>query len=240
MFIIIPLILIGLLAIYGLHIKKLFSNGLTLFATAEQFPRDYYVGNPESSPLLYVAMGDSTVQGSGVQKVEDTGPYLFATALASKGNYVHVINLGVAGERVHGMREKQLPQLANLSPDYITVTIGANDVTHFTNLADFSRDITAVINELTDTKAQVFFATSIDVGQAPALPPLYAHATTRRAAKQTAMVRDIVSQNDSKIIIVDLFADGKLTDANKYASDRFHPNEAGYAVWAKLFSAKGV
>ena len=236
-FILLALILGALL--YGLRIKRLLANTHTLVVTSETFKRDYYVGSATDAPLSYIALGDSVTQGSGCQSLEETYVYQVAQALAAKGRYVHVQNFAKSGAKVSDLLHKQLPLDGKLKPDYITITIGTNDATHFTDPAAYETTVDQIVDELDSYKSTtILLANSINAGNFPALPPIYAQLAGRRAADQNKTLVKILKQKRSAIKTVDLYTTGKLDakiNSAYYASDLFHPAKAGYERWSKLF-----
>ena len=217
----------------GLYLRH---NGQKLTTISRTFPRDYYVG-PEGSPtLLYAALGDSTVEGTGTSRVEDTLPYRIAAQISQKGYRVHVANLAVSGAKTHDLISNQLPALAALTPQVITLNIGANNATYFTSLKDYEHDLQLIITALTNTSAPtIVVATTPDLSITPALPPVYRYLTGRRAEAQNVILSRMAEEN-SLLQIIDLFSEGRLAKPNLYASDEFHPSADGYAEWAKLYA----
>ena len=221
----------------------LLKNAKTLIANAEKFPREYSVGDnfgePEQREIIYVALGDSTAVGVGAARLNETHAFQIATTFATLNKRrVRVINLAVSGSVLNDVLQKQLPQLAKFKPDLITVSIGANDATHFSSMGKYQAQMQVLVSKLSASKAQVSFATTPDMYQAPALVLPLALAVNRRAKMQNAILEKAIG--GSQIKTVDLFNRGKLIYAqnpNLYAADFFHPSSGGYQIWARLFIA---
>ncbi len=228
---------IVLVSLYMLRLKRLFANSAVLSATSNTFSRDYYVGSPGNTALTYLALGDSITQGTGTQRIEDGYVYQVAKALADKNHYVHVLNLAVSGAKTEDVIKKQLPKIGDLQADYITMTIGTNDATHFVNLKEYEANWREILASLEgQPKATIMVANAVDTSTLPSLPPIYAQAVGQRAMRQNEIVERVLKQ--SKLKIIDLYGEGKLRSGVNpayYASDLFHPAEAGYAKWSKLF-----
>lgn len=238
--IIIALILLVLFIVtYGLRLARYYSNSQDLFDVSSQFPRDYYVGSSSNPEVMYVALGDSITQGTGVDKLEETVPCQVAQAIAGQEKYVHVVNLSRSGARAKYLLHEQLPQLAKLQPDYIAITIGTNDATHFTDIDEFSAMMAKIIDTVTQMpEATVLLANAADPGSFPSLPPVYAQLASNRANVQNQIVRMKLTRRDTNVKLIDLYGKGKLEISKNpmyYASDFFHPATAGYAHWASLF-----
>ncbi|MBI3495082.1 SGNH/GDSL hydrolase family protein [Candidatus Berkelbacteria bacterium] len=231
------LVIVLLIGLYGIFRYMYYlRKSMALISWGEQFTRSYALGDSSKKPLRYVVLGDSTAVGVGADKLGESYPHQVAAALA-KTNYVTVVNLAISGARVDDVLKKQLPKLGDLKPDVITLSIGGNDATHFTDLADYRKTMAAVLEALKNSGAKTMIvAASPDMYLTPALTRVISKPVGLRAAKQNEILRELVK--DSNIKIADLYNDGKL-DYHKnhalYAADLFHPAQAGYAIWAQLF-----
>jgi lysophospholipase L1-like esterase len=235
--IIITLIVI-LLVIYGLRALYFVVQAGKLLATATTFPVDYYVGSPDNPVVTYVVLGDSTAKGQGASRLEKTYPYQFAQAVSEQGFYVHVLNYAVSGATTQQVLEDQLSQVAT-TPDYITVSVGANDATHRTSLEAYKLTTQNLLDQLETYKAKLFFATSPDLSLPPALAPIANHLANNRTKQQNDILKTLVGSR--AIALIDIYAEAKLDskiNSAYYAADRFHPGDAGYARWATAFVDK--
>jgi lysophospholipase L1-like esterase len=205
-----------------------------------QFRRDYFVGDPAQPALQYLALGDSTAAGWGGAQLSETYVHQVAVALAARGYYVHVINVAVGGARLQHVLQHQVPLLKSRRPQFITVSVGANDATHFTSITEYSGQLRSLIAALQNSTAeQVLFANTPDMFQAPALPLPFAIAANARARRQNIVLNSALK--GTGIQAVDLYNKGKLVyrlDRGLYAADRFHPSGSGYRRWARLFIEK--
>ncbi len=234
---VIAILLILVVIFYIIRSQKLYHASMKLYDHADTFPTDYYVGTKTDPEILYVALGDSITTGTGVKELTETLPYLIAQSLATKGHYVHVINKAKSGARIEDLIQDQLPELTELKADYISITVGSNDATHFTPLETYQESLTTVIKKLEELESTVLFSNATHIGSAPALPPIYARSVINRAAKQNELLENIVSTTTENIRVVDLYGKGRLTH-RLYATDLFHPNKEGYVFWAELFKEK--
>jgi acyl-CoA thioesterase-1 len=112
-------------ALLGLWAAKAVRVGRSVFRYA-----DYWaVPRGEAGGLLYVALGDSAAQGVGASRPERGYIGLLAQRMRDQsGRPVQVVNLSRSGARLADLVRDQLPKLAELSPDVVTVDIGGNDV----------------------------------------------------------------------------------------------------------------
>ncbi|GAC1340534.1 MAG: hypothetical protein NVSMB29_09580 [Candidatus Dormibacteria bacterium] len=125
--------------------------------------------------------------------------------------------------------------MADLRPDIVLVVVGANDVTHRTRRALAGRDLRRVIDGCVQTGAQVVVAGVPAVG------------TTRRVAEPLrSVIRWAAHRLDqtwraetaaTAAVRVELAAEtgpAFAADRTLFSPDLFHPNDAGYALWARV------
>jgi lysophospholipase L1-like esterase len=214
-----------------------FVRGMHLTYRGDRINKHYYVGDPTKPKLMYVIMGDSTALGTGVTTKEQTYPYMIAKALADQGHYVEVKNIARNGAGVTAVLEQQFPQLEALEPNIITLTAAANDVTHFTSTKEFKQSLEALFTKLNALpNAKITIANTPNMGNTPAIPPFLKLWAYVRSVDQNKIFDATIKQYPLKT--ADLFTKGNLaipTPVPLYAADNFHPNAAGYAIWAKVF-----
>lgn len=220
-----------------LRIKTLIARSQPLLQTSNSFKRDYFVGEPGARGATYVVLGDSTAVGYGVDALEQSYAHQVAASWAKSGRYVHVINLAVSGARLRDVVNLQMPRLEKLSPDLISISVGANDATHGTSPAEYRDLLAKLLTGLQTTRAGVLLANTPDMYQAPALPLPFAILAGKRARRQNQMLAK--AMRSTQFRGVDLYDRGKLIyrrDKGLYAADLFHPTARGYSIWADLFA----
>lgn len=178
----------------------------------------------KTGDLLYVAIGDSAAQGIGASRPGRSYVGLVAQHVRSTGRTVKLVNLGISGATLRVAIEKQLPALRTLTPDLVTVSIGANDIGTF-DPARFERELTEVMAALPGHAI---------VADLPSFRPLPAE---RRVRVANGIVRRLAA--DHGLTLVGLHAamrrQGMWGVTTQFAGDLFHPNDRGYRVWAASF-----
>jgi len=175
--------------------------------------------------ILYVALGDSTAQGIGGRGPEHGYVGMIAGRLrTATGRPVQVVNLSRSGARVRDVVVEQLPRLAALRPDLVTVAVGANDMTDY-DASRFGADVDALLDGL---PAQTV------VGDVP----WFMHGGTGRTSADAAA--DVARRAQERRLPVATLHDamsqrGWTSMLTDFAPDWFHPNERGYRVWAGAF-----
>src|SRR3989339_821715 len=91
----------------------------------------YIIGASETATtdFTYVSLGDSLAAGVGVEKYEDSYPYLLAQKIAeSKAETISLKNFSYPGARTSHLITTQMSSAISAQPDMITLLIGTNDV----------------------------------------------------------------------------------------------------------------
>ncbi len=229
------LVVLGLVIFYALRSSGFLSKARGLHEVADQFPSKYSHG-ADGQPAVYVAFGDSTAYGVGATQRSATIPAGVADALSEQGRSVQVVNLSRSGARLHEVVTSQLPKALALEPEVISVSIGGNDATHLTSLANFRADARQLVAELQGAGVrQVIIASSPDMAPVPAIPPGLNWLAGFWSGKLTEIMEQEVAA--AGFAYVDLYNDGKLIGRELYAADAFHPNDQGYSRWIQLYAA---
>lgn len=185
--------------------------------------RDYWAERAErQGELCYVALGDSLAQGVGASDPELGYVGLVARDLAARtGRRVRVVNLSVTGVRLAGVVGGQLPMLADLSPDLVTVAVGANDAGRTAPDA-FGEQFARLCRALPDG------ALVADI------PDFQSGPRRGAAAALSAIARSVVAARPM-LTLVPLEAATAHLRLRDYSADLFHPSDAGYRRYANAF-----
>jgi lysophospholipase L1-like esterase len=179
----------------------------------------------EAGGLLYVALGDSTAQGIGASGPERGYVGLIAGRLrAATGRAVQVVNLSRSGARVRDVVAEQLPRLAGLSPDLVTVAVGGNDIAHY-DAGRFRSDVDALIGALPPATVVGDVPWFMHGGTGRKSGEAAAYVATRAGARGLVVARLHRAMRDR----------GWTSMLTDFAPDWFHPNDRGYRLWADTF-----
>lgn len=211
-------LLLLLLTVWGVKLWQLSASVDSYAATWEQ-----PVGEPGG--LVYVALGDSAAQGIGASSLQRGYVSLVADRLAqSTGKSVQIINLSSSGARIRDVVEEQLPELAGLRPDLITVDVGGNDLRRY-DAATYRSDVSALVAGLPKDTVLA------DI-------PYFMHGRAQRDANEAAaFIRKRANQGGLVVAPLQetMRARGRQGMFTDYAADWFHPNDRGHRVWADSF-----
>lgn len=184
-------------------------------------------------PIRVVWIGDSTSAGVGASSPEHALPVLVADGL---DRAVELRVLSVSGATTADAVREQLPQLAGLEPDWVFVAIGNNDVTHLTRRGQLARALATLLDGIEDARPERIVVLGIaEFGGTPLLPRPLRTVTGWRAHQLDTVVRDAArARGHVYVPIAALTAPGFAADPlGTHARDRFHPNDAGYRLWAE-------
>ena len=176
--------------------------------------------------LLYVAIGDSAAQGVGAWSLDASYVgRLVARLERLSGRTVRVVNLSRYGARLDDAIERQLPLLAELEPDVVTVAIGSNDMTRF-DAAAFGADITRIVAALPP------HAIVAD------LPCFHVGERERDAVIASRMIADVVHSRGLPFAPLHRVTEMRRGWGSfpEFSWDQFHPSALGYRVWESAFA----
>lgn len=217
---------LGFLAAAGLGLLGFWLAKLVrVCRNVRRYADHWAVPQGDSGGLLYVALGDSAAQGVGASRPELGYVGLLADRMRARtGQSVRVVNLSCSGATLADLVQHQLPLLANLRPDVVTVAIGGNDVLAY---------------EATMFSAQVCALTAgLPPGTVIADVPYFMHGHWERRASEAGRVLTDCARA-SGLHVVHLHdaerARGSMAMLTDFAADWFHPNNRGHRVWADAF-----
>lgn len=184
----------------------------------------------QEGTLLYVAIGDSAAQGIGASAPAHSYVGLIAERMRELTHQsLRVVNLSVSGATTELAARDQLPRFRTLTtdrvtPDLVTVAIGANDIVGF-DPAAFEANIREIFGAL---PAHAIVAD---------LPCFFLPWNERKVAVANRIVRSVAAEHGLEVVPLHETTRrrglrGILTE---FAIDLFHPNDHGYRVWASAF-----
>lgn len=201
--------------------------------------------------LRMVVFGDSTTAGVGVERAEDSLPYLLARLVADAwGRSVHVVSYGWAGARAADLVRHQLPR--SIEPlratetesflagaDIVAVVIGSNDATHNTPRGRFRASLRTLLEGVREAapSARVVLAgipafrgalrgveplIFLADQYARLLRPISRAEAARVGAAYADLARDVPPRIRGRTDVL--------------SRDQFHPSVVGYAAWAEVLA----
>jgi len=185
--------------------------------------------------FVYVAIGDSSVEGVGASHHTKSYPSLVFEKIKSAYPRGEYYNLGNSGDRVKNVIENQLPQALALKPNLVTVSIGVNDIRGRVKLSEFEKDLTYLISTLQNkTDARVLINNIPDFSALPTLPIYIRIASKILIHRFNRSIKKI--SDNFNLTLVDIFKVSRhfCKQWKSFISkDGLHPSDAGYALWAE-------
>jgi lysophospholipase L1-like esterase len=198
---------------------------------ARTLPRD------TAAPVLYVALGDSTVEGIGATGPDTTYVARLHARLRAVYPRATVANLGVGGATSADVVQGQLERATLLRPQLVTLSIGPNDITGHVPLPEYERQVETIFRRLAGETGAVVVVTLLpDLAVTPRFrgrpaAPTVGELTVRFNASLARLARRY------GIEIVDLYEPSRAEVPRRpelIAADGYHPSDEGYARWAEL------
>lgn len=193
-----------------------------------------------TAPLVYVALGDSTVEGIGATTASAHYVARLAERLRAVYPHTRATNLGVAGATSGDVVATQLEQAIALAPDLVTLSIGPNDITGRVSVREYERHVDAIFTRLrTQTTAVVVVNLLPDL----AVTPRFRRDPAREAVGRLSIeFNEALSRRarEHGVEVVDLYGPSRsevMARPELIASDGYHPSDLGYARWAELLWA---
>lgn len=185
-------------------------------------------------PFVYVALGDSTVEGIGASHPSKSYASLVYSDLQRHYSPVTYHNFGKGGARVGDVTAHQLSQTVETQPQLITLSIGANDVIKRTNLRLFRAELHKLLGTLREQTTALIVMTNIpDFSFNNRIPASVKPVVRWRIRRYNAIILRAAAMNG--VVLIDTFKDSAVT-ANRFpdalSADNFHPSDLGYTLWA--------
>ncbi|HZI96436.1 MAG TPA: SGNH/GDSL hydrolase family protein [Actinomycetales bacterium] len=197
---------------------------------------DGVYGAGAGEPIELIVLGDSSADGLGADRSEETPGAIIASGLAAvSARPVRLTNVAAVGAESADLTAQVEHLLERVpSPDVAAIFVGANDVTHRIKPAMAVRALSAAVTRLREAGAEVVVGTCPDLGTIEPVPqPL--RSIARRWSRELAAAQTIavVEAGGRSVSLGDILGHEFAAEPRvMFSSDRFHPSAAGYARMA--------
>ena len=188
----------------------------------------------------YVALGDSLTAGR-----DDHGPHggrigwarRLAGILSTRTRVPCALtNLAADGASVSVVLDEQLPSLAGMRPDLVSVTVGMNDIRDPAFRGEyFAAGLGALLDGVAATGATVLTCTLPDIAAIMALPADLVEVARLRMRQASDIIREQAARRGA--LCLDAWAIPGAADPGLFGPDRIHPNGRGHQLMADAFAA---
>lgn len=182
--------------------------------------------------FVYVALGDSAVEGVGATSHHKSFPALVFSAIKQEIGHVEYHNFGKSGARVLDVLKNQVEKAVEKQPDLVILSVGFNDVVKRTRLEDFEKDFAETLEILSKKTHALLVVNNIpDISLALSIPfykKVYAQILIRRFNNT---IKTQVHKNHASL--VDMHSQTKMLKEydGLISSDGLHPSDLGHALW---------
>ena len=190
-----------------------------------------------TTPILYVALGDSTVEGIGASRPEATYVGQLYAKLRDVYPNARVLNLGKGGATSDDVVERQLARAVAARPQLVTLSIGPNDIEAGMKADRYDYNIARILTRLTrETDAAVVVTRIPDMTVTPRFRTRENRdviAATIRRFNELLTEQTRLAHAD----LVDIYTPSQRevpTHPELLAPDGYHPSDLGYTRWADL------
>jgi acyl-CoA thioesterase-1 len=163
-----------------------------------------------------LVFGDSLSAAYGLRADQGWVPQL-QERLTKQGYGYRVVNASVSGETTAGGRARLARALDTHRPQLVILELGANDGLRGLPVKDARANLSAMIQEIQQRKADVLLAGIL-------MPPNYGRYASDFAAIYTALSKE------HKVPLIPFLLEGAALDSRYTQSDGLHPNAAGQPV----------
>jgi lysophospholipase L1-like esterase len=189
-------------------------------------------------PLRLVTLGDAYTAGTDtVAPKRDSWPAQLVVAM-DRGDLrlILVDNLADSGQTSQNVLDEQLPQVASLYPDVVTVQVGVNDIIA-QEIEDYEGNLSLILDELLRLlpPERVFLITTPD------------HTLTERGAdwgsrdeghaavvEANAILRAVASERRVSVIDIGPVNERAAQDASLVIGEGPYPTAKQYAGWVEV------
>lgn len=190
-----------------------------------------------SADVVYVALGDSTVEGIGATSAGNNYVGRLDARLRERYPRAHTVNLGVAGATSYDVLEDQLARAVAVRPHLVTLSIGPNDITTKVPVDAYAENLDAILARLA---AQTDAVVVVNLLPDLAVTPRFRNRDKAPVlARLSAEFNEVVARTAMRhgALVVDLYSASRREvpgHPELLAADGYHPSDLGYARWAEL------
>lgn len=155
-----------------------------------------------------------------------------------------VLNTGISGNRVTDLEARWQTDVLDLSPDWLSIMIGINDVWRQFDRAEWGPDQQVDPEQFARTLRKLVEETRTQVKGIFLLTPFFLEVSKKdpmrtRMDEFGAMVRGVAEDCDSRFVDTQAAFDRYLEQrpSQSLAGDRVHPNLVGHQILADAFLA---
>jgi len=181
--------------------------------------------------LRYVALGDSYTIGTSVSADES-----WPSQLVERVPELQLIaNLGVNGYTSADLLADELPALAGLEPDFVTVLIGVNDVVQGASETAYQANVQEILDAILASLPanRLLCVATPDYTVTPQGAAFGSPAQQRAGIERVNAILREACEGRGVRFVPDIFdiSEAAATDRSLVAGDGLHPSGSQYSLW---------
>ena len=189
--------------------------------------------------MRYLALGDSYTIGTGASTPAHSWPAIIAERLKRQsGRPVELTNPAVNGFTTTDLMNKELPEVARLKPDLVTILIGVNDLVRERTPDDYRASLVRIYDEVAQEKPPGGRVFAVSIPNWSVVPAAREYGDPEQIRNLTDAFNDIAREeaNARGFGWIDITAASLsgLGTPDWIASDGLHPGDDQYAAWAEV------
>src|SRR5215472_16967987 len=176
----------------------------------------------------YLALGDSYTIGTGATDESHGWPAIIAARLAAE-----LSNPAVNGYTTEDLIRDELPLVARLNPDIVTVLIGVNDLVQGRSSDQYRHSLATIYDAIEDRPV-----VAVSIPTWSYVPAAAGFGGAERVERLTGEFNDVgrgqaTARGFAWVDIGPVSTSG-IGSPGWIASDDLHPGDAQYAAWAEV------
>ena len=182
--------------------------------------------------IRYVALGDSYTIGTSVREAERWPNQLVAHVPGLE----LVANLGVNGYASRDLIRDELPRLASLRPELLSVLIGVNDVVQGVPESTYHANVGLILDEVVRWvgASRALVVTTPDYTVTPSGAAFGDPAQQAAGIRaNNAIITEAAQDRGIKVVDIHDLSLRAAVDRSLVAGDGLHPSGAQYALWVE-------
>jgi len=193
----------------------------------------------KTTPLSYLALGDSYTIGTGASADANNYPSILAKRLAdATGTNVEVSNPAVNGFTTVDLIQNELGYVDTLKPHLVSILIGVNDLVQGRTPGDYRKSLSTIYGTVGALELDPGRVVAISIPDWSAVPAATTFGNPQGIKSLTETFNEIArSEADKrKFMWIDIgpVSTSQLGSPGWISSDQLHPGDPQYAAWADV------
>lgn len=194
--------------------------------------------SPRPDPIRYVALGDSYTIGTSIPST-DAWPNQLVRSLADRVPIELVDNLAVNGYTSNDLIRTELPALADLQPEFVSILIGVNDVVRDVPADRYRTNIAQILGAVLGIvpRDRIVVVSTPDYTRTPRGADFGDPEQQRAALNQiNAIMAAEAAERGIAVVDISSIANQAGADSTLVAADLLHPSAVQYSRWVELIA----